>query len=90
MSFHEKTAWISLVSIGGIYGAYFWSIFRHGSRAGGLLGTVIALVIVQVVLTIVVAAFTPKDANRPRDERERLIDLRATRLAYAGLATGIA
>jgi len=93
--FREKTAWISLVSMAGIYGAYFWSVVhsrRHGEgvQFGGLLGTVIALVVVQVVLTIVVAAFAPKDAQAPQDEREKLIALRATRVAYAGLATGIA
>ena len=93
MSFREKTAWISLISMAGIYGLYFWSLMRsgpgRGSRTGGLLGTVIALVIVQTVLTIAAAVFDPKSAQAPRDERERLIELKATRFAYAGLATGI-
>ena len=93
MAFREKTAWISLISMAGIYGLYFWSVMRSpsgGSRTGGLLGTVIALVIVQTVLTIAAAVFDPKSAQAPRDERERLIELKATRFAYAGLATGIA
>jgi hypothetical protein len=93
MAFREKVAWISLVSMAGIYGVYFWSVVRsgrQGSTFGGLLGTVVALVVVQVVLTIAVAAFSPKEAHAPRDERDRMIDLRATRVAYAGLATGIA
>ena len=92
MSFREKTAWISLISMAGIYGLYFWSLIRSGggSRTGGLLGTVIALVVVQTVLTIAVAVFDPKNAQAPRDEREKLIELRSTRVAYAGLATGIA
>ena len=55
-----------------------------------MLGTVIALVVVQVVLTIAVAIFAPKEAGAPRDERDKLIELRAMRFAYAGLATGIA
>ena len=94
MSFREKTAWISLISMSGIYGYYFWSVVRSGRHAdahvGGLLGTVIALVILQTALTIAVAVFDPKDANAPADERERLIELKSTRVAYAGLATGIA
>ena len=95
MSFREKTAWISLVSMSGIYCFYFWSVIRHhpqtgGVRFSGLLGTVIALVVVQTALTIAVAIFTPKEAKAPRDEREKLIELRATRVAYSGLATGIA
>jgi hypothetical protein len=89
MSFREKTAWISLLSMSGIYGMYFWSVMRSRSHAGGLLGTVIALVIVQVALTIVVAIFDPKQAKAPADERDRLIGLRSTRVAYAALATSV-
>jgi len=93
MSFREKTAWISLISMAGIYGLYFWPLMRAGakrSNTGGLLGTVIALIIVQIVLTIAVAVFDPKNAQAPRDEREKLIELKASRFAYSGLATGIA
>ena len=94
MSFREKSAWVSLVSMAGIYGLYFWSVIRSGSgfrgvRFGGLLGTVIALVVVETVLMIAIAIFAPKDAQTPRDEPETLIELRATRFAYAALATSI-
>jgi len=95
MSFREKSAWISLLSVTVIYGYYFVSLFRSRSNAGasafaGLLFTIVALVIVQTVLTIAVAIYKPKDARAPRDERDRLIDLKATRSAYAGLATAVA
>lgn len=94
MPFREKTAWISLISMTGIYGIYFWTVIRAGEQArdfrfSGLMATVIALIIVQILLTGIAAIMAPKDANRPRDEREKLIELRATRMAYAGLATGI-
>ena len=94
MSFREKTAWVSILSMSGIYGLYFWSVIRSGEQGraqfGNLLSTVIALAIVQVALTIAVAVFAPREAKAPPDERDRLIGLRATRVAYAGLATGIA
>lgn len=95
MSFREKSAWISLLSMAGIYSLYFWSLRPWGARPsgtafGGLLGTVIALVVVQIVLTIAVASFAPKEAHAPRDEREKLIDLKATRFAYAVLAGSVA
>jgi putative transcriptional regulator len=32
----------------------------------------------------------PRDAKAPRDERDKLIELRAMRVAYAGLATSVA
>ena len=93
MSFREKTAWISLVSMGGIYAIYFWPVFRSRNlvaAGGGLLETVIALTVVQVALTTAVAIFSPKEAKAPRDEREKLIDLRATRFAYGVLAGCVA
>jgi uncharacterized membrane protein YfcA len=95
MSFREKSAWISVVSMAVIYGFYFWSVLHAGRKAGGfgfggLLETIIALVFVQVVLTVAVAIFSPREAKAPRDERDKLIELRAMRFAYAGLATGIA
>lgn len=95
MSFREKSAWISMLSMSGIYGFYFWSVVHAGPQAGGfhfggLLETIIALVVVQIVLTVAVAIFKPSEAKAPRDERDKLIELRAMRVAYAGLATSIA
>jgi uncharacterized membrane protein len=95
MSFREKSAWISVLSMSGIYGFYFWSVIHAGRKGGGfhlggLLSTIIALVILQVVLTIAAAIFSPKDAKAPRDERDKLIELRAMRVAYSGLATSVA
>jgi hypothetical protein len=95
MSFREKTAWISMLSMGAIYGFYFWSVVHAGPQPGGfhfggLLETIVALAIVQTVLVIAVAIAKPEEAKAPRDERDKLIQLRAMRFAYSGLATGIA
>ena len=95
MPFREKSAWISLLSMSGIYGVYFWSVIHAGPQAGrshfgSLLVTIVALVVVQVVLTVAVAIAAPKEAKAPRDEREKLIELKATRVAYSGLATSVA
>jgi hypothetical protein len=94
MSFREKSSWISLVSILAIYGAYFWSLVRSGSPAGtsfgGLLMTIVAIAVVQTVLTVGVAVAAPREAQAPPDEREKLIDLKATRFAYAALAGSVA
>ncbi len=95
MSFREKCAWISLVSLLGIYGRYFWSVIRSGAwpdgaRLARIVETVVALVVVQVAVTIAVALFSPKEADAPLDERERLIELRATRFAYGLLSGSVA
>ncbi len=91
MSFQEKRAWIAVASMGLIYGRYFWSLTMQGGRGpfGSLLATVIQLVVLQVVLITLAAILNPRDAQAPQDERERLIDLRATRVAYAGLSTAV-
>lgn len=95
MSFREKMAWVSVLSMSGVYGFYYWSVLRAGAQGGeggfgGLLGTIVALVVVQVVLIVATAIASPRDAKAPRDERDRLIDLRANRVAYAALASGVA
>ena len=88
MSFREKTAWTSLLSVSGIYGLYFWSVMHRGHF--GLLEAIIAVAVVQAALTIAVAILTPKEAKAPRDEREKMIDLKATQFAYAVLASSVA
>ena len=91
LSFRETSAWISLVTMLGIFGFYFWSVIHSGQPSGGsLLGTIIVLVVVQTALTVAVASFTRKEAKAPRDERDRLIELKAARFAYAVLAGSIA
>lgn len=96
MPLREKTAWVSLLTTVGIWGAYFWVIgedlLGRGSLAGmpastvGLfIGAVAAIVIVQVVLAIALAIFSGKQADAPMDERERLIDLQAARAGFYAL-----
>ena len=91
MSFREKSAWISLVLILLVFGPYFWLVGR--SFTGGehvLAGSQFGLIVVFIVLEIVVniAIQSPRDAQAPIDEREDLIDLRATRVAFYVLFGG--
>ena len=87
MSFREKSAWISLVSILLVSGFYFlriaWSLTPRSNmnQVRALLYCVVALAVIEVVAHLVVALRAPKDARTPKDERERLIDLKATRSA---------
>jgi len=84
MSFREKSAWITLVSILLVSAVYLvhgpWAL-PPGLRAHGL-GMMLALfVLIEVVAHVVIAVRAPKDARAPRDEREELIELKATRVA---------
>ena len=90
MSFREKSAWISLLLYLGVYGYYAWRLY--GAVAAGQAETiaygnllarlVVLLIIVQSVLHAAVAIAKPKDAMAPKDEREKLIDLKATQVAF--------
>ena len=93
MSFREKSAWISFLTLLPVSAIYFW---RVGQTIAGhsrppitlfflMVGT---LVVAEVVLHVLIAARSPKEARAPRDERERLIDLKATRVAFAVLLFG--
>lgn len=90
MSYREKSAWISFVTTLLIWGWFFAVLMREiGSgdpRGGVLMGTFIActvtLVVVQIVLYVAIALTAPKDAEARADERERLIDLKASRIAF--------
>jgi len=95
MSFREKSAWVSfscLLVFGG-----FWlrnviriEVYNVPDRNPmlaffSLLG---ALILTEIVLHIVIAMRDPKEARTPKDERERLIDLKATRVAFYVLMAG--
>ena len=88
MSFREKSAWISLISILLVAGFFFlhvpWTLTpSHSPRlVWGLLYCIIALVVIEVAAHLVVAIRAPEDASAPKDERERLIDLKAIRVAH--------
>jgi hypothetical protein len=82
---------VTLLVFGGIY---FYRIVQMMTGAPGrgdvflFLSLVSALVVVEVALHIALAIQSPKEARTPRDERERLIDLKATRVAFYVLVVG--
>ena len=87
MSFHEKSAWVSLISIIGVSTFYFlhvsWSLTPEpsGQLVRGLLYCIVGFVIIEVIGHTVISIRTPRDAQTPRDEREQLINLKAVRAA---------
>ena len=90
-SFREMTAWISALVILGFYGNFLLHASEHGDpevTLGGLAGTVIAIIVVEVTLIIILAITSPR-ADQRVDERDRLIDAKAYRNAYFVLASGI-
>jgi len=95
MSFREKSAWITLVTVLVCFGVYFGSILtgRVSPRGWGtihlLLASLLALVLLQVVLHFLAAIQSPKDARAPVDEREKLIQWRAHTIGYYVLVVSV-
>lgn len=95
MSFRERTAWITLITIlicfGVYYGALLSGMVRSNSWASFHLGVVCigALVLLQVGLNLFAALRNPRDAKL-RDERDRLIHARSHTIGYYVLMIGVA
>jgi hypothetical protein len=89
MSFREKSAWIILVTLVVFTVPFALHIPRPLSLAPpssqgaffALVHSIIGFVVVVGIAHIVVAVRAPRDANAPKDERERLIELRSTAIA---------
>lgn len=98
MSFREKSAWISFLCITVVFGYYFATLFmtvaadpdanpfENRDLVTLFYGSVAALIVLEIVLHVIVAIRSPKDALTPKDERERLIALKATTVAYGVMA----
>src|SRR5688572_26525113 len=93
MSFREKSAWISLLLIVAVFGPYFWLVGQsltgkahvHG---GTQFALILLFVVLEIVLHVAITVQSPRDARAPKDERENLIDLKATRSAFYVLFGG--
>jgi len=96
MSFREKTAWITLVTILVCFGAYYgailsglvpqtsWQAFHLG------LVAIVGLAGLQVFLTLVAMRVTPRDSRSANDERELMIHARSHVIGYYVLMIGMA
>lgn len=88
MPFKEKIAWISVVTMVLVWGAYFgFMAVTDGRMPGpvylaGFVGAVIVQVVLMVIASIVTAVMAPKDAGAGSDERDREIARRAYSIAY--------
>ena len=98
MSFSEKSAWISFFSTLLIFGYYFFKLFglsgadgEEASQAAVRLLTqaVVLTIIVESVFHGMLAATNRKAAELGADERDKLIELKASKLGYAILSTGV-
>jgi len=98
MSFREINAWIALTSTAVVFGVYFARVgmaVGTGSASQSdfvdqYVGSIGLLVVLQIALNIIaaVATRTSRANQTARDEREWLIELRATRYALPVVQVG--
>lgn len=87
MPFREKIAWITAGSLLIVFGGYFWTLAQSWDATRGfvsiplMIGAVVLLTIFMAGYSIAAAIGSPREANAPADEREKLIDLKAERIA---------
>src|SRR5262245_12099665 len=94
MSFREKSTWISFVLLLAISIPFFFQVGRIESGRTSSQATfhiflllVIVFIVGEIVLHAIIVMQSPRDARAPKDERERLIDLKAMRMAFFVLMT---
>ena len=94
MSFREKSAWISFVLIF-IFGALwlqnlirveFFGLHEHPVKIA--FSMLAALIVAEIGLHVAIAIQSPREARTPKDEREKLIDLKASRVGFYALMVG--
>jgi len=59
-----------------------------GSVLHAMGASLVAYLLIEVIAWLVLRWRNPRDAREPKDEREKLIDLKAQRIAYYALAAG--
>ena len=81
MSYQEKLVWGQFLPMVLLYGYYFFRVAqgRHGVAVGSLVGVLVGIAVIQVICSILVAALAQRER---RDERDRLIEYKAFKLAY--------
>lgn len=95
MSFREKSAWISffcLLLFGASWLTHALGIeFFHPANDNPMrwfLGMLAGLIALEIALHVAIAIRSPREARTPKDERERLIDMKASRVAFYVLLVG--
>jgi hypothetical protein len=98
MSFREKSAWVTLVAILVVSGMYVFHVPRlYEPHSGWVLKamglSLAAFMLIELVAYVVLRLRNPTEARTPKDELEKLIDLKALRIAayvyFAGSFTAV-
>ena len=92
LSFREKSLWLMLVSLVGVFTFYFATVLP--SHAINVAPSQVAMFVLAVVILVIVAVMghiviAIVDRRAAADERDRLVELKGKRNASYVLATGV-
>jgi hypothetical protein len=97
ISFKEKSIWTSLIMTIIIFGYYFTRVFNVLNQPTVdstnlivlFISVVIMMIMLEITIHIILGIIDNKNANEADDERDRLIDLKATKISYYILILGV-
>jgi len=90
MSFREKRAWVTLITLIAVL-ILFWLHIPPARMLAPerslwvlhvLMLTITTFIIVELIAWIVMRIRSPRDARTPKDEREHLIELKSIAIAF--------
>jgi hypothetical protein len=94
MPFREKTAWVTLLAIIAVSLMYWFHVHSpfepHAQRTAlmAMWVSLAAYVLIELTAWLILRQRNPVEAREPKDERERLFDLKALRIAYYVFVAG--
>lgn len=96
-TFRENSLWASTITTIIIFSWYFTKVFialgdpnfEQNYLIGLFVGVMVLVTIIQIVMQTLLAATSRKEAGRKDDERERMIELKATRVSHYILVLGV-
>ncbi len=97
MTFKEKSTWVHLVTTIIIFGFYFsktFTVFFSSKTVDPnlfnlFISAVILLIIIEIILHIILGILFYKQSEKGEDERDNLIELKATKVSYFILVLGV-
>ena len=97
MTFREKSAWVTLVAIVLVSAMYVFHVPRVFAPSrwalAALAASLAAFIVIELVAWLVLRLRNPAEARTPKDELEKLIELKALRIAaytyFAGSFTAV-
>lgn len=92
MSFREKSALLTIVTMIVAFGIYGWRVVQGPVGPVEQFGLLVGVVVAQVVLIAgghILLAIASRRMPEPRDERDRMVELRSAHNGYFVMITGL-